>query len=163
MLWELKPDCHNPLIAEAIRRDEVVAVVKALHFRDNADMDGDAYYKVRPIIDNLNKTSSKWNVDADSFAVDEIMIPYYGRHGSKRFIHGKPIRYGFKVWAVCTSSGSGVWFEPYCGKDTRVDDQGLGQGPNVVLDLVVKVRITKYFLWYQYLCVKNFVYRYHTL
>jgi DNA excision repair protein ERCC-6 len=124
MLWELKPDCHNPLIAEAIRRNEVVAVVKSLHFRDNADMDEDGYYKVnilqtissykfspshknqifkyfifqvRPIIDNINKASSKWHVDGDKYAVDEIMIPYYGRHGSKQFIHGKPIRYGFKV------------------------------------------------------------------
>jgi hypothetical protein len=42
---------------------------------------------------------------------------------------------------VCTSDGSGVWFEPYCGKNTRVQDQGLGQGPNVVLELVTKVRI----------------------
>jgi hypothetical protein len=129
MLWELKPDCHNPLIAEAIRRDEVVAVVKALHFWDSVDMDGDAYYKVRPFIYNVNKTSSKWNADADSFAMDEIMIRYYGRHGSKQFIRGKPIRYGFKIWAVCMSSGSGVWFERYSGKDTHVDDQGWEKVP----------------------------------
>jgi hypothetical protein len=46
MLWELKPDCHNPLIADAIRRDSVVAIMKCLHFRDYCEMDGDGYYKV---------------------------------------------------------------------------------------------------------------------
>ena len=25
------------------------------------------------------------------------MIPYFGNHSSKQYIHGKPIRYGFKV------------------------------------------------------------------
>ena len=50
-----------------------------------------------------------------------------------------------QVWALCTSDGCGVWFEPYCGRDTLVDDQGLGQGPNVVLDLVTKVQVEPFF------------------
>ena len=41
MIWELKPDYHNPLIAENIRRKEVNAVLSCLHFRDNSKMDGD--------------------------------------------------------------------------------------------------------------------------
>jgi hypothetical protein len=43
---------------------------------------------------------------------------------------------------LCTADGSGVWFEPYCGADTRVEDQGLGQGPNVVLELIEKAGLT---------------------
>lgn len=42
---------------------------------------------------------------------------------------------------MATSDGSGVFFEPYCGRDTRINDQGLGQGPNVVLDLVDKASL----------------------
>jgi hypothetical protein len=45
------------------------------------------------------------------------------------------------VWALCTSGGSGLWFEPYCGRDTCVEDKGLGQGPNVVLQLVEKTEL----------------------
>jgi hypothetical protein len=73
------------------------------------------------------------------FSIDETMIPYYGRHSTKQFIHGKPIRFGYKVWSLCTSDGCGIHFEPYCGVDTNVTDAGLGQGPNVVLDLAEKV------------------------
>jgi len=46
------------------------------------------------------------------------------------------------VWGLCTSSGCGVYFEPYCGKDTNIVDEGIGQGPNVVLDLVQKSKIS---------------------
>ncbi len=34
-----------------------------------------------------------------------------------------------------------MWFEPYCGRDTRVEDMGLGQGPNVVLQLLEKASL----------------------
>jgi len=96
MLWEAKVDCHNGMIAEAIRRDEADAVLKCLHFCDNLVMDGDSFYKVRPIFSNLNQ-SSCWYVGAESYSVDETMIPYFGRNRNKQFIYGKPIRYGYKV------------------------------------------------------------------
>ncbi len=60
------------------------------------------------IFANLNK-AGHWFVDEGQFSVDEVMIPYFGRHSSKQFIHGKPIQYGYKVWALCTSGRSGVF------------------------------------------------------
>jgi hypothetical protein len=51
---------------------------------------------VRPIFANLNK-SGQWFVEGGAFSVDEVMISYFGRHSSKQFIYGKPIRYGYKV------------------------------------------------------------------
>ncbi len=49
------------------------------------------------------------------FSCDEVMVPYYGRHSTKQYIHGKPVRYGYKVWALCTSGGSYV-------EDVEVED-----------------------------------------
>jgi len=97
--------------------------------------------QVRPIFDILNKTSGKYFSKEEKFSVDEMMVPYFGRHSSKQFIRGKPIRYGFKIWSLCTSTGAGVWYEPYCGRDTKIVDEGLGQGPNVVVDLVSKAQL----------------------
>lgn len=51
---------------------------------------------MRPIFTNLNK-SAKYFLDSEKFSVDEVMIPYYGRHSAKQYIHGKPIRFGYKV------------------------------------------------------------------
>ena len=142
MIWEMKPDCRNEFIASHITRDQVDAMLASLHFRDNQLIDKDGFYKVRPIFDNLNE-GGRFFADQEKFSVDEIMIPYYGRHSAKQYIHGKPVRYGFKVWSLCSSDGAGLTFEPYCGSDTKIVDEKMGQGPNVVLDLVSKSRISR--------------------
>jgi hypothetical protein len=51
MMWEEQPDCWNKMVAENIRRDEVDAVLKCLHFRDNTKIDDDGYFKVRWSLD----------------------------------------------------------------------------------------------------------------
>ena len=140
MQWEDKPDCWNKLVAESIRREEVDLILKCLHFRDNKDIDNDGFYKVRPIFDNLNRNGSKFFAGQCKYSVDEGIIPYFGRHSAKQFIKGKPIRYGFKVWALCTPCGSGVWFEAYNGAHTRIKDVGLGYG-NVVVGLAKKANL----------------------
>lgn len=33
------------------------------------------------------------------------MIPYYGRHPTKEFIRGKPIRWGYKAWVPAEPLG----------------------------------------------------------
>ena len=45
--------------------------------------------------------------------IDESMIPYFGGHGTKQFIRGKPIRFGYKMWALTTPSGYLSQIEPY--------------------------------------------------
>jgi hypothetical protein len=61
--------------------------------------------QVRPIFNILNH-GSKFFMESGKFSIDEIMIPYYSHHSTKQFIYGKPIRFGFKVWALCASDGS---------------------------------------------------------
>lgn len=50
------------------------------------------------------------------------IISYYGRHGSKQFIKGKPVRFGFKL-VIADSSGYVYHAEPYCGASTRIEDR----------------------------------------
>ena len=61
-----------------------------------------------------------------SFSVDEAMEPYYGHHSLKQFIRGKPIRYVFKIWCLCTSKGYLVKFEPYTGTGNKEEGKTLG-------------------------------------
>ena len=44
------------------------------------------------------------------------MIEYFGRHGCKQCIQGKPIRFGYKVWCLNTSEGYLASFDLYQGK-----------------------------------------------
>ena len=51
--------------------------------------------------------------------IDESMIPYFGRHGEKQFTSGKPIRFGYKMWALTIPSGYLPQTEPYQGARGR--------------------------------------------
>ena len=96
MNWANSPDVRNQIVQENIRRDEVDDVLRCLHFSNNQEIDNDAYFKVRPIFNILNETGRYFNT-AQMYSVDESMIPYFGKHSSKQFIRGKPVRFGFKV------------------------------------------------------------------
>ncbi|GFX44783.1 zinc finger protein [Trichonephila clavipes] len=52
-----------------------------------------------------------------------MTIMYYSRNSLKQFIQGKPICFGYKLWALWGSEGYCYNFSLYCGKesDTRND------------------------------------------
>ena len=73
--------------------------------------------------------------------IDESMVPYFGRHGAKQFIRGKPIRFGFKLWCLATPLGYLVQMEPYQGaKGQKSEIPGLGMGGSVVVDLISELQ-----------------------
>lgn len=43
------------------------------------------------------------------------MVEYYGHHGCKQFIRGKPIRFGYKCWCMNLKNGYLINFEIYQG------------------------------------------------
>ncbi|XP_046384654.1 piggyBac transposable element-derived protein 2-like [Ischnura elegans] len=128
MYWKVDPDCHVKIVADAIRRNKFENLLRYLHLADNdANNGSDRMYKVRPLFDFLNQ-AFKQIEPGNSLSIDESMILYYGRHGSKQFIRGKPIRFGFKLWVAADPTGYIHHAEPYCGSSTRLPDTGLGQG-----------------------------------
>ena len=68
------------------------------------------------------------------YSFDESMCKYYGRHGCKQFLRGKPIRFGFKIWCGTTPLGYLVWIDPYQGKvdSSRTQGKSFGLGGNLV-------------------------------
>ena len=54
--------------------------------------------------------------------IDEMIIKYFGHHGLKQFIRGKPIRFGYKFWALCGSSGFCFNFDLYAGRTIASND-----------------------------------------
>jgi hypothetical protein len=68
------------------------------------------------------------------------MIPYYGKHYAKQFIRGKPVRFGFKNWALCHSTGYMVAFDIYLGKNADTVKK-FGIGGDVVISLMKSANI----------------------
>lgn len=68
------------------------------------------------------------------------MVPYFGRHSCKMYIKGKPVRFGFKLWCLCSSDGYLYQFLPYAGASPANQKSDIGMGGQVVLDLLSSVK-----------------------
>ena len=135
MFWEKRSDAHNVLVSEAMRRNRFEAIFSYLQVADNANLHSmDKFAKLRPLINILNERCMKYVPDESCFSVDKSMVPYYGRHGCKQYIRGKPIRFGWKFWCGATRLGYVCWFQPYQGKNPNAKFEEYGVGASVVLE-----------------------------
>ncbi|VEN42899.1 unnamed protein product, partial [Callosobruchus maculatus] len=149
MLWEVDTDTYNPLIANSMRRNRFETLKRFAHCADNDNLaQGDKFAKVRPLFDKFNKIFLEYAPLEERLSLDESMVPYFGRHGAKQFIKGKPIRYGYKVWSLCNPAGYLIQFHPYQGKENDRPHMELGLGGSVVMTLVSKLPNDKPFKIY---------------
>jgi hypothetical protein len=150
MYWEQQPDVLNAAVSNAIPRKRFEDILRYLHVADNKSLgEGDKFSKVRPLVSQLNERWLMFKPPDSHLSIDESMIPYYGKHGAKQHIHGKPIRFGYKMWSLATSSGYLIQGEPYQGASTSYSIPELGMGGSVVMDLISELpRCQKYFLYF---------------
>ncbi|KAG5882698.1 hypothetical protein JTB14_011333 [Gonioctena quinquepunctata] len=108
---------RNDLVYEAMKRDRFLQICRFIHFADNTAVDpDDRMYKIIPLTDYLKDKFLEHFVPEPNL-YDESTIRYYGRHGCKQFIRGKPIGFGYKIWCLNKPCGYSVNFEIYQGKN----------------------------------------------
>lgn len=89
-----------------MRRDRFLQISRFLHCADNMNINTtDKMYKLRPLIEKLKVNFLKSFQSYQYLSYDESMIKYYGRHGCKQFLRGKPIRFGYKACCLTTDFG----------------------------------------------------------
>lgn len=133
--WCLDEDLLVPPVANAMSRNRFQEIKKYLHLADNTQIDkNDKMYKVRPLMNKLNKNFQQFGIFHKDLSIDEAMIKYFGHHSSKQFIRGKPVRFGYKDWMLCSSTGYCYNFDTYCG--AAVDKTALPLGSRVVLQML---------------------------
>ncbi len=91
LYWNESHDVLYQLVSKSMRRDTYDQILRCLHFADNLKMTEDRFYKVRSSFHHVNKVNKHINC-GEYTSVDEIMVPYCGKHGEKQF-KGKPIRF----------------------------------------------------------------------
>lgn len=132
MFWENSEDVHNNLVSNSMRRNRFEEIFSNLHAADNGNLPvNDKYGKLRYLIDALNIQFLRFAPIQKNVSIDESMIPYYGRHGCKQFIRGKPVRFGYKAWVAALKSGYCLQFQLYQGRD-QTTREGMGLGESVV-------------------------------
>lgn len=118
LYWSLDEDCNVPIVSKSMSRNRFLEIKRYLHFCDNlvGVKTADKMFKVRPLADILMKKFLQWGVFHQDLSIDESMVKYFGRHPSKQFIRGKPVRFGYKNWMVTSSDGYCYAYDLYCGK-----------------------------------------------
>ncbi|XP_069699424.1 piggyBac transposable element-derived protein 3-like isoform X2 [Periplaneta americana] len=154
MYWETALDTRNELVLSSISRDRFEFIMTNIHVCENDKLNKeDRFAKVRPLYDALNDKFLQYAPHEENHVIDESMVPYYGRHGLKQFIRGKPIRYGYKIWVGATSKGYTIWKDPCQGKSTTVNPtyKDFGLGAAIVLqycDILTSAGIFPYHLYF---------------
>lgn len=157
MYWEVSSDSRNEMVAGALSRNRFEYILSNLHCCENDQLNkNDKFAKIRPLLDRVNRNFQDFAPVQEYHSIDESMVPYFGRHGCKQCIRGKPIRFGFKMWMGTLSgkvcNGYCVWLEPYQGKG-KVENQykSFGLGPSVVLqycDVLKELQNNSYHIFF---------------
>ena len=139
MYWERRDDTSNIIAKKAMPRNRFDEVIRFNHFTNSDHGNEDPFWKISLLFNTLNETAAK-NVKKSKYvSIDESMIRYFGPHPLKQFKKGKPTRFGFKIWVMCTPAGELIRCVPYAVAKTNTFQYGLIQGPDVVYDLVESV------------------------
>ena len=139
--WNTSDDMGVEPIKKAMPRDRFCTILGNLHVNDNSKMDPtnkDKIFKVRPMIERLNKIFKERRDPKEHLSVDESMIKFKGRSSLKQYNPMKPIKRGYKIWCIADDSGYVYTANLYTGKESNCPKRvktPLGMGGDVVVTL----------------------------
>ena len=134
--WSRDLDTRNELVASLMSRNRFRDILRYLHVADNNAIDEeDRFFKVRRYLEMIRQRCLENYMRQNTLSVDETMVPYFGRHSLKQYIKGKPVKFGFKLWALASNDGYMANFIPYAGKSHQYD-KVFGVGGSAVRELV---------------------------
>ena len=122
--WSKKDILSLSKVSSCMTRDEYrkinynlkLAIIEEKNLQDRI-------WRVRRLVESFNKNLKQFGYFSSNMSVDESMVKFYGRTLLKQYMPRKPIRFGIKLWALCTITGYLLHFEIYCGKEA----ENLGQ------------------------------------
>ena len=106
----------------------------------------DKLRKVRFLYDHIRQQCSKLWQPNKHISIDERLVRSKARFSYKQYIKNKPVRFGFKVFALCDSvSKFLVNFKIYTGRENNQPEQGLAH--KTVIELMESYFGQGYFLY----------------
>ena len=106
--WSTQPDLRVPAVYNVMAWNRFTEFKRYLNLADNQHLQaGDKLSKVSHMYKLLNDQLIQFRLFSELLSIDELMVPYYGRHSCKMFIGSKLICFGYKLWYVCSSDGYG--------------------------------------------------------
>ena len=109
MYWA--PQSRQNVVANNMTCNRFEEILSLLHLNDNelikpkGHPNYDPLFRVRPLLSKLSANFEKCAERENCVAVDEMMIPFKGRHALKVYMMKKPKKSGYKVWVNAGQSG----------------------------------------------------------
>lgn len=135
--WSSDIDYSVSVVPDTLTRNRYFQILGNLHINDNEAIpkqNTDRLYKIRPLIDKLNKNFQSLRMPNQVQSIDESMILFKGRSAIKQYNPLKPIKRGYKLWCRSDMSGYMYEFEVYQGKDDS-EFKRFGLGGSIVQKL----------------------------
>ncbi|XP_047115840.1 piggyBac transposable element-derived protein 4-like [Schistocerca piceifrons] len=87
----------------------------------------DKLFKIRPLVEMLNKRFAQCYQPHQKEAIDESMVKFKGRSSMKQYMRDEPVKRGCKMWMLCDESAYNLKFQIYTGRlATEMSELGLG-------------------------------------
>lgn len=124
--WSTDINLHVQRISDIMSLKRFLKIFRYIHLNDNNKMpkrgtpNFDVLYKVSPLVKELNSSFKNLFDPSRYLAIDESMVKFKGRSSIKQYMPMKPVKRGFKVWALCCSeSGYALDLSIYTGKSGK--------------------------------------------
>ncbi|XP_063843269.1 piggyBac transposable element-derived protein 3-like [Scylla paramamosain] len=141
-------------VSKVFSRRRWEEIKSSLHFNDNTQApdrtgpNADRLFKVRPLLDHLQSKFRSIPMQ-QMCCIDEMIVPFKGNSYLKQYIPSKPHKWGFKVFALCDTSGILNDFHVYDGPLKPVQGEpDLGPSSNIVLQLARTIPVNANHLLY---------------
>ena len=136
--WSTRPSLVAPIFPETMSRSRFLEIKKYLNLANNENLPNSKTAKVNP---HYHKWLLNWQQFGNfhkKLLIDESMVPYREKHPIKQFIQNKHMRFGYKIWFICSTDGYPYNFQMYKGKEIGPKWEALG--PRVVEDMASIIR-----------------------
>lgn len=136
--WSSDAMLNDPYTSSLMTVNRFGFFLSNIHISDNSvepkkgTSGYDKLYKLRPLLDQLNKSFKNCWKPSKYQSVDESMIKFTGRSSLKQYMPAKPIKRGYKCWVRADESSFVCEFQIYTGKTETTEKQ---LGPRIVKDL----------------------------
>ena len=107
-------------------RKRFFEIKAVLHAANNQCLIESRMAKVKPLYDMLNEKLRRFSVLHENLSINEVKVPYYGRHSCKQFIRRKLIHFGCKLCVLASSTGLPYDIEIYEEKSPNAENIFLG-------------------------------------
>ena len=149
--WSTNKQLRYAPIADRISRDRFEEITRYLHFVDNETLPArgeqgfSRLQKVEPVISHMKDKFKSVYYPHCQCSIDEAMIPFKGRSSMKQYLPLKPVKRGFKVWAMADSLNGYICdFNVYTGAGERETSPG----EKVILSLSESIQGRHHELYY---------------